>query len=89
MTSSADLAETKSSTWTISVSWMLDGPPLRMLKTGENDNIGGEEVTGEEIGTDRTPGKEFTALVSSLPHVTVSDHSILEATQRFIKAPWV
>lgn len=57
---------------------------------GENDNIEGKEVTrGKETGTAPTLGKEFTALVSSLPHVTVSDPSILEVTQRFIKAPWV
>lgn len=69
---------------------MLDGPPFRMLKTGENDNIEGKEVTGgKKTGTDQTLGKKFTALVSSLPRVTVGDHSSLEATQRFIKAPWV
>lgn len=51
MSSSADPAETKSSTRTISVRWMLDGTPLRMLKTGENDNIEGKEVTrGKETG---------------------------------------
>lgn len=69
---------------------MLDGPPLRMLKTGENDNIEGKEVTGgKKAGTDQTLGKKFTALVSSLPRVTVGDHNSLEVTQRFIKAPWV
>lgn len=68
----------------------MDGPPLQMKVTGENDNIEGKEVTGgKETGTDQTLGEKFTALVSSLPHVTVGDHSSLEATQRFIKAPWV
>lgn len=56
---------------------MLDGPPLRMLKTGENDNIEGKEVTGgKQTGTDQTLGESsqlwFLPFLMSLWVTTVA-----------------